>query len=459
MQPQRPAEAVEDLGGVVREVAQQPRLPGVRRVDLVEGVPELLQRADGDVVEDEHQGGHDAADGEPDQGAEGAPPAADQQRPDERGADGAEEHRLPGERRQRDRDAGPSPAAVDHGPQGERHQQHHRGLLAGAAGGVGDEPLEGEQAGGGGDAGDAGVEGVAGQQVDHPHGDHREQQHQDPHRQQVVGAGVGAEQPPHPGRDTGHHVGERAGPVEDGDEGRDPLGELLPAVRVEREVAGQDAAEAVQQEHDGSHGPQEGAERVDATEPAGNALQSVRHAGQRRAVGGRLVGPGHASTRSTTTGAWSEAPVPARSSRSMKAPVTRPASAGEASTKSIRSPRFALEALPVVVPVGVDARPGGVGSYDVDVTVVEERLEGGPLGRRHVRGLRELCRVEDVLVGRADVPVADQGRGLVPPRPGRLPQPRHPVELVDVVRVVGLAAVGDVERPHPDAAARRSDGA
>ena len=41
---------------------------------------------------------------------------------------------------------------------------------------------------------------------------------------------------------------------------------------------------------------------------------------------------------STITGAWSEAPLPLRSCRSITAPVTRFASAGEASTKSIRIP-------------------------------------------------------------------------------------------------------------------------
>ena len=44
------------------------------------------------------------------------------------------------------------------------------------------------------------------------------------------------------------------------------------------------------------------------------------------------------SSRSTMTGAWSLAPLPLRSSRSISAPVTRPASAGEPSTKSMRMP-------------------------------------------------------------------------------------------------------------------------
>ena len=43
------------------------------------------------------------------------------------------------------------------------------------------------------------------------------------------------------------------------------------------------------------------------------------------------------------------------------------------------------------------------------------------------------------------------------PRAGGLAEPGQPVELVDVVRVVGLAAVGHVERPDPYAAAGRAD--
>ena len=46
------------------------------------------------------------------------------------------------------------------------------------------------------------------------------------------------------------------------------------------------------------------------------------------------------SASSTITGAWSLAPVPARSSRSISAPVTRVAKAAEPSTKSMRIPRL-----------------------------------------------------------------------------------------------------------------------
>jgi len=47
-----------------------------------------------------------------------------------------------------------------------------------------------------------------------------------------------------------------------------------------------------------------------------------------------------AQSRSTMTGAWSLAPLPARSSRSMKAPVTRSANDSLPSTKSRRMPRL-----------------------------------------------------------------------------------------------------------------------
>ena len=46
------------------------------------------------------------------------------------------------------------------------------------------------------------------------------------------------------------------------------------------------------------------------------------------------------SSSSTTTGAWSLAPTPLRSSRSMTAPATSAASAGDPRTKSMRMPRF-----------------------------------------------------------------------------------------------------------------------
>ncbi len=52
------------------------------------------------------------------------------------------------------------------------------------------------------------------------------------------------------------------------------------------------------------------------------------------------LGGSHQSASSAITGAWSEAPLPLRSSRSIIAPVTRAASAGEARMKSIRIPSF-----------------------------------------------------------------------------------------------------------------------
>src|SRR4029079_3229491 len=79
------------------------------------------------------------------------------------------------------------------------------------------------------------------------------------------------------------------------------------------------------------------------------------------------------------------------------------------------------------------------------------------LGRGDVRVLGEGRHVEDVLVARGDVPVADQRGLVVEPWLGGVAQAGQPVELVDVVRVVGLAAVRHVERPDAYAVAGRAD--
>ena len=69
---------------------------------------------------------------------------------------------------------------------------------------------------------------------------------------------------------------------------------------------------------------------------------AVEHQGEQRAVvgAGGASGPHRQPPQSswTSTGAWSDAPLPLRSSRSIAASVTRAARAGEASTKSIRMP-------------------------------------------------------------------------------------------------------------------------
>jgi hypothetical protein len=117
----------------------------------------------------------------------------------------------------------------------------------------------------------------------------------------------------------------------------------------------------------------------------------------------------------------------------------------------------ALEALPVVVPVRETVRAGDVVADRVDVPGVQEPREGVAFGRGDVGGLLEPGDVEDVLVGRGDVPVAGQdGRVVHPGRRGRV-QAREPVQLVLVVRVAGLAAVRHVQRPDPHAAAGGAD--
>ena len=66
--------------------------------------------------------------------------------------------------------------------------------------------------------------------------------------------------------------------------------------------------------------------------------------------------------------------------------------------------------------------------------------------------------VEDVLVLRGDVPVADERDVVAAPGVGGRPELGQPVELVVVVRVVDLAAVGHVQRPDPYAATGRAEG-
>ena len=93
-----------------------------------------------------------------------------------------------------------------------------------------------------------------------------------------------------------------------------------------------------------------GARPEQADEPAEHETDEQRHRGGQDVHGASMDQPTDNATeppgpqsRSTITGAWSEGdPLPcagSRSSRSMNAPVTRPASEGEATTKSILSPR------------------------------------------------------------------------------------------------------------------------
>ena len=79
-------------------------------------------------------------------------------------------------------------------------------------------------------------------------------------------------------------MGQRAGSVEHADVRRDALGELLPGVRVEREVTGEQAAEAVEQEDHGADDGQQRSPPVEAAQPdqrRGQHLSaSLQHAAQ-----------------------------------------------------------------------------------------------------------------------------------------------------------------------------------
>ncbi len=84
--------------------------------------------------------------------------------------------------------------------------------------------------------------------------------------------------------------------------------------------------------------------RRSVTQPVGDRADEADHTGLGEPGG--LIGHGaqvtwlSAQLMSMTTGAWSLAPLPLRSSRSIQAWSTRAASASEARMKSIRSPRF-----------------------------------------------------------------------------------------------------------------------
>ena len=166
------------------------------------------------------------------------------------------------------------------------------------------------------------------------------------------------------------------------------------------------------------------------------------------------AGPRQASSW-TTTGAWSEAPLPLRSSRSMAAP-TDPVGEGRRAQDEV-DPHAAslLEGESGVVPVGEGAGLRGVRPDDVDEPGVEDGLERRPLAGGDVALVEVVLHRPDVLVLRRDVPVAHDRGGLarVDRLLGQVAQAGQPVELVDHVGVLDLAAVGHVDRRDLDPAA------
>ncbi len=279
-------------------------------MDQHEAVPELRERPDEGEVRRHRGCGEGATEGDATQRPQPGAALGHQRGPDDRHERG-EEDRLPGQRGQGDRDAGPPPTPSRRRQEREGEQEHHRGLLARTPGGVGDDARDAHQQPGGDDAGQPVLVQVAAEEVDDPHADHREHQEEHPHAEQVVGA----DQPGRGRPEPGDQVRQRPGAVHHADVRRHPVGDLLPGVRVEAEVAGEVPVEAVDDEHPGRRGGDPDADHI------GSAHQE-------------------AGSRSTSTGAWSEAPCPARSSRSMNAWVTRPASEGEPRMKSMRRPRF-----------------------------------------------------------------------------------------------------------------------
>ncbi len=174
---------------------RRPPCSRVVEVDQEEALDQLVERVRQPEADDECRARQDPAAGE-ERHPSSQLSAAQRGQPRQHAGGGGHEGRLPGQGREGDHDPGHEPVPPQDAPQRQQHQQRHRGLLAGAAGRVGDEPLEGEEGGGAGDARQPRPEDVAAEHVEHPHDQHRQQEHQHPHPHQVVGADRARSRPP-----------------------------------------------------------------------------------------------------------------------------------------------------------------------------------------------------------------------------------------------------------------------
>jgi hypothetical protein len=106
-----------------------------------------------------------------------------------------------------------------------------------------------------------------------------------------------------------------------------------------------------------------------------------------------------------------------------------------------------------VVPPREPARPlAPTPDVEIDQSRGQDLAQGDAFVRRHVRRAGERVRVEHVMVRRCDVEVTtDQQRFAFLPPSGSFGQRRQEGELVLVVSMTDLAAVGHVHRrdPHP----------
>ena len=111
--------------------------------------------------------------------------------------------------------------------------------------------------------------------------------------------------------------------------------------------------------------------------------------------------------RSTTTGTWSDAPLPLRSSRSTSAGHRARPRGGQVGVVDAHAlvPR---EPQPLVVPVGVGVLGGQMRAGHLGVPGGGELRERVALGRRDVRVPGEGRRVPHVRVERGHVPVTDE---------------------------------------------------
>ena len=168
-----------------------------------------------------------------------------------------------------------------------------------------------------------------------------------------------------------------------------------------------------------------------------------------------------ASTKSTTTGAWSEGFCPLRASRSLNAPEARWARSSLTSTRSMRMPLSLVEIAGAIVPPCEDSRLVEAGEH-VGEPPCFDLAQSGSLGLTHVRLADEMRGIPDVPVLRCHVEIAADSYRIsgLAALVEHGAQPGQPLQLDLVEFVVKASAVGHIDRVHPHPSTRgRNDAA
>ena len=240
----------------------------------------------------------DAADGDPGKRPE-ATTVGDEHGTDEGCRRADEEHRLPGERGERDEDPGRRPATVPDGEDRDEEAEDHRRLLARAVGGQVEEALEAEEGDGRDHRGGAGAGQVAGDDVHQADAGDRQEHEEHARAVDVTEADQSAQPDPDPGED----VREGTGAVQDADVRRLAVQEALSAVGVDGEVAGEGLVEPVQQvDHEADHGDRRD-HRVRHPDPESWGRRPRRGSRRTHLVGGRDASA-HVDTPDTHPRSW-----------------------------------------------------------------------------------------------------------------------------------------------------------